>query len=125
MIYVNLTGAAEDGATEGPRSCRSTRGGHERSPCRDAMPNQVRRRAALTRGSPNCRSGQMAAFDLNPARRAGLLLQQPRHEFHQVAGTGAIVELVADELVPAGPAGAGGTWQGKDKDPVGNPGDGA
>jgi hypothetical protein len=36
-----------------------------------------------------------------------LFFKYTRHQLDQVAGSGAIVELVADQLAPAGAAGAG------------------
>jgi len=49
-------------------------------------------------------------------------LKHPRHEFHQVAGTRTVVELVADQPAPAGPAGARGTRQAEDESRIGNTG---
>ena len=48
-----------------------------------------------------------------------LSFQHPRHQLDQVAGSGAVIQLVTDQLAPAGAAGAGGAGQAEDQRAVG------
>ena len=49
-------------------------------------------------------------------------LQHPRHQLHEVTGAGTIIELMTDDLSPAGATGTGGTRQAEQKGGVGHTG---